>query len=211
MGRPKTPKTIVQKDNPISDQKSWPRRNGVRFRLWPTSPTRRPHEEGTSLASDTSPPPDGLSNRKAWPNTASDSDPLLRQRIHRTSAYRFSPTDIVGTDWDQPTGDAHSVRTRKTGGASKAGRSKSTTIPRTIPCAPVGQYPTTSLACQNPSSVVGADNFPIVLWAPSTPIPGKHGKAPPHASGHQQCCGRRHLPYQANMVKTPTCLRASTV
>ena len=29
------------------------------------------------------------------------------------------------------------------------------------------------------SSVVDADIFPTVLWAPSTPIPDKHGKALP--------------------------------
>ena len=26
----------------LSDRKAWPRRNGARFRLWPTSPTGRP-------------------------------------------------------------------------------------------------------------------------------------------------------------------------
>ena len=40
-------------------------------------------------------------------------------------------------------------------------------------------YPTTFLVYQNPSSVVGADIFPTVLWVPSAPIPNKHGKAPP--------------------------------
>ena len=57
---------------------------------------------------------------------------------------------------------------------------------------------------------MGVDICPTVLWAPSTPIPDKHGEAPPHAAGHQQCCGRRHLPYQANMVKPSTCLWIST-
>ena len=64
---------------------------------------------------------------------------------------------------------------------SKAGHS-SQPQPRTVPCTPAGQYPTTFLACQNPISVVGANIFPTVLWAPSTPIPvyqTKHGKAPP--------------------------------
>ena len=62
--------TIGQKNDPISDRKAWSRRNGARFRLRPTSPTR-------ALASVSSPPPDGLSDRKAWLNTTSDSDPLL--------------------------------------------------------------------------------------------------------------------------------------
>ena len=59
---------------------------------------------------------------------------------------------------------------------------QSTAIPRTVPYTPVGQYPTTFPACQNPSSVVGADIFPTVLWAPSTPILDKYGKSPPRAS-----------------------------
>ena len=36
--------------------------------------------------------------------------------------------------------------------------------------------PATFQAYQNLSSVVGANDFPIVLWAPSIPIPGEHGK-----------------------------------
>ena len=31
-------------------------------------------------------------------------------------------------------------------------------------------------------------------------------RLPPRASGHRQCCGRRHLPYQVSMVKALTCL-----
>ena len=38
-----------------------------------------------------------------------------------------------------------------------------------------------------------------------------YGKAPPYASGCQQCCGRRHLLYQANMVKPLARLRVPTV
>ena len=38
--------------------------------------------------------------------------------------------------------------------------------------------PTTFQACQNPSSVVGADVCLIVLWAPSILIPGEHDKTP---------------------------------
>ena len=41
------------------------------------------------------------------------------------------------------------------------------------------ECPATLQAYQNPSSVVGADIFPTVLWASSTPRPDKHGKTPP--------------------------------
>ena len=44
-------------------------------------------------------------------NAASDSDPRLRPGMHRTSIYSSSPTGAVGADWDQPIGDACSVRT----------------------------------------------------------------------------------------------------
>ena len=86
-------------------------------------------KERTMLASDSGPPlrPEGLtkeeqrsllalarlSDQKAWPNTTSDSDPRLRPGMHRTSAYSSSLTGAVRADWDQPTGDACSVRTRK--------------------------------------------------------------------------------------------------
>ena len=64
-------------------------------------------------------------------------------------------------------------------GESKVGHSSQIAIPRTVPCIPTRQYPATFLACQNPSSVVGADICPTVLWTPSTPMPDKCGKAPP--------------------------------
>ena len=32
--------------------------------------------------------------------------------------------------------------------------------------------------CQNPNSVEGIDICPTVLWAPSIPLPGEHGKTP---------------------------------
>ena len=38
--------------------------------------------------------------------------------------------------------------------------------------------PATFQACPDPSNVVGADVCPTVLWAPSIPIPGEHGKSP---------------------------------
>ena len=76
------------------------------IQLWPTSPIG-------ALASISSPPPDSLSDRKAWPNTTSNSNPLLRPGMHRTPAYSSSPTGSIRADWDQSTKDARSVRTRK--------------------------------------------------------------------------------------------------
>ena len=78
------------------------------------------------------------------------------------------------------------MRTQETSGSSKGMVLKSTTIPRIIPYTPAAQYqqgmsegcPATFQACQNPSSVVGADVCPTVLLAPLTPIPSKHGKPP---------------------------------
>ena len=40
------------------------------------------------------------------------------------------------------------------------------------------EYPATFLTYQNPSSVVGADIFPTVLWASAFTIPVEHGKTP---------------------------------
>ena len=76
----------------------------------PLRPEGLAKEEQHSL-----PTPARLSGRKAWPNTASDSDPRIRPGMHRTHAYSSSPTGTVGADWDQPTGDARSVRTQETG------------------------------------------------------------------------------------------------
>ena len=55
--------------------------------------------------------------------TRSDSDLLFRPGIRWTSARDSSPTDTIGADGERPTGDARSVRTQETGGASKAGHS----------------------------------------------------------------------------------------
>ena len=44
---------------------------------------------------------------------ASNSDPLLRPGIHRTSAYGSSPTGAVGADWERLARDAHPVRTQE--------------------------------------------------------------------------------------------------
>ena len=84
----------------------------------PLRPEGLTKEEHRSLST-----PARLSDRKAWPNTTSDSDPRLRLGMRRIPAYSSSPTGAVGADWDQPTGDARSVRTQEMGEASKAGRS----------------------------------------------------------------------------------------
>ena len=55
--------------------------------------------------------PEGLA--KEGTTVASDSDPLLRSRIHRTSAYGSSPTGAVRANWERPAGDACSVRTQE--------------------------------------------------------------------------------------------------
>ena len=86
LGQPKD-LTTSQKGDPITDRKAWPRnrqrllltparlsdrkarprRNGARFRLRSTSPTGRPGQGGTALASDPSPPlrPEGLA-KEEW-------------------------------------------------------------------------------------------------------------------------------------------------
>ena len=54
--------------------------------------------------------------------------------------HSSSPAGVVGADWERPNGDAHSGRTQESGGADKARRSSQTTIPRTVPYTPAGQY-----------------------------------------------------------------------
>ena len=77
-------------------------------------------------------------------------------------------------------------------------------VPGTISYMPVG-----TVLCNraNTNSIVGAD---ISLYSIVGAI-NSYMVRPPHASRHRQCCGRRHLPYQENMVKAITCLWASTV
>ena len=84
-GPPLRPEGLAEKEHRSlptpacpSDRKAWPRRNNARFRLRPVSPTERPGQRGTLLTSD--------------------SDPPLRSRMHRTSAYSSSPTGTVGAD-----------------------------------------------------------------------------------------------------------------
>ena len=84
------------------------------FQLQPTSPTR-------GLTPVSSPPPDGLFDRRAWPNTASDSDPHLRPGILQTPAHCSSLTGTIRTAWNHPTGDARSVRTRERTGKARQG------------------------------------------------------------------------------------------
>ena len=55
--------------------------------------------------------PEGLA--KEGTTLASDSDPLLRPGIHRTSAYGSSPTGAVRANWERPAGDARFVRTQE--------------------------------------------------------------------------------------------------
>ena len=73
-----------------------------------------------------------------------------------------------------------------------------------VPYTPKG-----TVLCNRPdtNSVAGADIF---LYSIVGAI-NSHTVRPPHASGHRQCCGRRHLPYQMNMVKLLTCLWGLTV
>ena len=52
------------------------------------------------------PPPDGLSDRKAWPKTLLPTPtPRLRPGTRRKPAYRSSPTGTASTDWSHPIGD----------------------------------------------------------------------------------------------------------
>ena len=88
--------------------------------------TRRPGQGGTVPAFDP-----GLSLRpecllrspahlrtasptgRPGPNTASGFDPCLRPEMRQTPAHCSSLTGVIKADWDQPTRDACSVRTRK--------------------------------------------------------------------------------------------------
>ena len=122
--------------------------------------------------------------------------------MHQTSAYSSSPTSAVGADWDQPTGDARSVRTRKrTEQVKHDTQVNRNTRDRTL------------CTCRTvPKQCCRRQHFPLQCCRRhQLPYRTNTIRLPPHASGHQQCCGRQHLPYQANMVKPPTCLWVSTV
>ena len=147
--------------------------------------------------------PASLSDRKAWPNTASHSDSHLRPGMRRTPAHSSSPTGTIRADWDQPTRDARSVRTRKWTEKVRQGAQVKPQYWGQYPIHLQKQYSATSLAQQSPNSVVGADIFPCSIVGA---INSLTVRLPPHASRHRQCCGRRHLPYRANMVRPLTCL-----
>ena len=61
MGRPKSLKTTGQKGGPVTDQKVWAKKNSAR------SSTTSAHLSDRSARFGLQPPPDGLSNWKAWP------------------------------------------------------------------------------------------------------------------------------------------------
>ena len=66
----------------------------------------------------------------------------------------------------------------------------------------------TFLTCQDPSSVVGTDIFPNSIVGAINSHMVRHPHMP---LGIDSVVGHWHLPYQANMVKPPTCLWASIV
>ena len=230
---------------PASSAKAQPnrRRCGRRTTLGPTQILKNKPEEQSNLQ------PKGLAKeeqrslptpaRLSWPNTASELRPASpvgdapNPCLQLFSDWR-SRSQLGPTDRERPLGED-----QETNGESKAGHSSQTAIPRTVPYTPIGQYrqdmseecPATFQACQNPSSVVGADICPTVLWALSTAILDKHGKAPPTcpwasivlwvptftlpgehgknplcASGHQQCDRHQHQPYHKKTMQPPTCI-----
>ena len=72
---------------------------------------------------------------------ASDSDPLLRLGIHRTSTYSSSPTSVIGADWEttewgHPLGKDPKNQAEQVRQGSQVNRN---TV-RTVPCTPAGQY-----------------------------------------------------------------------
>ena len=121
--------------------------------------------------------------RPNW-NTTSDSDPLLRPKMRRTPAYNSSSTSAIRDNWDQPTGDSRSVRTRKWTEKARQG------------------------------TQVNRNTEDHTLYTCRT-VPPDHVRRVlcnlPDMSEHEQCCGRRHLPYQKNTMGPATCIWASTV
>ena len=162
---------IVQKGDPISDRKASQRKNSARFRLRPVSPTGRPSQ--TPL-----------------PNF----DPCLRPGMHRTPAYNSSPTGAVRADWDQPTGDARSMRTRKrtekvrhVTQVNRNSEDRTLYTCRTIPCNLPGM--------SEPKQCCGRRHFPLQCCGRhQLPYQTNTVRLPHVPLGHRQCCGRRHLP-----------------
>ena len=62
-------------------------------------------------------------------NTTSDSDPRLRPGIRQSPAHCSSLTGTTRADWDQPTGDARSIKTRKRPEKVRQGLQSQTTLP----------------------------------------------------------------------------------
>ena len=121
--------------------------------------------------------------------SASDSGPPLRPGMRRTPAYSSSPTGAIRADWDQPTGDARSVRTRKqTEKVRQATQVNHNTKERTL----------------------------YTCWIVLSGHVRRMLRNLPDMSEHEQCCGRRHLPYsvvgarkllyQTSTVKPLACL-----
>ena len=88
--------------------------------------------------------------------------------------------------------------TQEFGRADKA-TLKSTTIPRTVPSTPIGQYRQTMLegcfatfqTCQNMNSVVGGRHLSYSMVGADICHTRRRRWSLPHASERQQCCGRR--------------------
>ena len=108
----------------------------------------------------------------------------------RTPAYSSSPTSAIIADWDQPTGDARSVRTRKQTEKVRQGtqvnrntEDRTLYTYRTVPTGNVRRVPYNLPGISEPKQYCGRRHFSsTVLWAPSTPILDKYGKAPPRTS-----------------------------
>ena len=130
------------------------------------SPTGRPGRGGTAPASDSGPPlrPEhslrslarlrtASSTGRPSQNTTSDFDLRLRPGMRRTLAYISSSTSTIRANWDQPTRDARSVRTRKRTEKVRQGtqvncntEDRTLYICRTVPTGHVRRVPATFLA-----------------------------------------------------------------
>ena len=95
MGWPKSLKTTGQKGGPVTDQKVWPRRNSARL----STPA---HFSDRSSHFGLQTPPDGLSDRKAWQSTTSDSDPMSPTEGYAktllTALLRLAQPEPTGTN-----------------------------------------------------------------------------------------------------------------
>ena len=83
--------------------------------------------------------------------------------MRQTPAHCSSSTGTIRADWNQPTGDARSVKIRE---RTEKARQDAQVKPQYQGPYPVHlqeQYPATLLTQQNSSSVVGADIFPYSI------------------------------------------------